>query len=328
VPADTEEGARPRLLEQVRRACRARQFSPRTAEAYSGWVRRYVRYHGMRHPADLDGDHVAGFLTHLANEGRVSPSTQSQAGSALLFLYREVLGRSIAAPDAVVRPPKQPRLPVVLTRGEVRAVLAELAGTKRLVAALMYGSGLRLNEALQLRVKDVDVDRRELRVRDGKGGRDRITMLPASLIPDVTHQLARVRRQHRQAGSADSTGPVLVPLPAAFERKAPDAARQLAWQWLFPAARAHPDPATGGRRRHHLHETAIQRSVAEAVRRSGIMKRATCHTFRHSFATHLLESGYDIRTIQELLGHRNVKTTMIYTHVLNRGGLGVRSPLE
>jgi integron integrase len=322
---ENEADPKPRLLEQVRRACRARQFSDRTADAYTGWVRRYVIFHGKRHPAQLDGHAVAAFLTHLATDGNVGVSTQSQAASALLFLYREVLGLTIRPPEGVVRPRKPRRLPVVLTRGETIAVLSELAGTKRLVASLLYGAGLRLMEALQLRVKDIDLTRNEIVVRSGKGGADRITMLPAAVAPDLKRQIARVSRQH----DADvARGGGWVALPAAFRRKSPAAARQLAWQWLFPASRHHVDDETGERRRHHLHETAVQRAVTEAVRRSNLTKRATCHTFRHSFATHLLEDGYDIRTVQELLGHRNVKTTMIYTHVLNRGGRGVKSPLD
>jgi integron integrase len=322
---ENEPDPKPRLLEQVRRACRARQFSDRTADAYTGWVRRYVIFHGRRHPAELDARAVAAFLTHLATDGNVGVSTQSQAASALLFLYREVLGLTIRPPEGVVHPHKPRRLPVVLTRGETIAVLSEMAGTKRLVASLLYGAGLRLMEALQLRVKDIDPARNEIVVRSGKGGADRITMLPAALAPDLKRQVARVGRQH----DADLTrGGGWVALPAALRRKSPAAARQLAWQWLFPASRHYVDDETGERRRHHLHETAIQRAVTEAVRRSNLTKRATCHTFRHSFATHLLEDGYDIRTVQELLGHRNVKTTMIYTHVLNRGGRGVKSPLD
>lgn len=323
--ADARGTGRPKLLEQVARACRARQYSARTAEAYAGWVRRYVLYHGRRHPAELGGDHVAAFLSHLANDGGVATATQSQAASALLFLYREVLGLEVDVPPGIARPHRTRRVPVVLTRGEVAAVLAELSGTKRLVAALMYGSGLRLMEALQLRIKDVDLTRREITVRHGKGGSDRITMLPAALVPELKRQMAKVRQQHEK-DTARGAGAVV--LPTALARKMPGAARQYGWQWLFPAGREHTDPTTGERRRHHLHESAVQRAVTDAVRSSRIGKRATCHTFRHSFATHLLDSGYDIRTVQELLGHRNVKTTMIYTHVLNRGGRGVTSPFD
>ena len=255
----------------------------------------------------------------------MSTATQNQAASALLFLYREVLCRTIDPPQGVVRPRKQRRLPVVVTHGEVAAVLRELTGTRRLVAELLYGSGLRLLEGLQLRVKDLDLERDEITVRRGKGGHDRVTVLPSALRQDLNRQLKRVRAQH-EADCRRGAG--WVEVPNALDRKAPAAARELQWQWLFPATRCYTHEATGQRRRHHLHESAIQRAVTEAVRSAGITKRASCHTFRHSFATHLLEDGYDIRTIQELLGHRSVKTTMIYTHVLNRGGRGVRSPLD
>lgn len=316
---------KPRLLVQVRRACRARQYSPRTEAAYTSWIRRYVHYHGLRHPEEMGEPEMAAFLSHLANDRNVGTSTQNQAASALLFLYREVLGRTIEPPGDVVRPRKPRRLPIILTRQEVQIVLAHLDGTKRLVASLLYGSGLRLLEALQLRVKDVDLMRRELTVRRGKGGHDRLTILPDGLRPDLHKQIQRVRAQHEhdiRNGAGWAT------MPPALARKLPRAGRELQWQFVFPAARTQTDPRTGQRFRHHLHESAIQRAVKEAVRRAGITKRATCHSFRHSFATHLLEDGCDIRTIQELLGHRNVKTTMIYTHVLNRGGHGVRSPLD
>jgi integron integrase len=279
----------------------------------------------MRHPAELGADDVVAFLTHLATDFDVATSTQSQAASALMFLYREVLGLPVHPPEGVIRPGRHRRVPVVLTREEATAVIMELTGTQRLVTALLYGSGLRLMEALQLRVKDVDTARNEITVRSGKGGDDRITMLPAALTAELRRQMARVRQTHE---SDVACGAGFVALPTALRHKIPGASRQLPWQWLFPAARHHVDRETGERRRHHLHETAVQRAVTAAVRRAGITKRATCHTFRHSFATHLLEDGYDIRTVQELLGHRNVRTTMIYTHVLNRGGRGVRSPLD
>jgi integron integrase len=268
---------------------------------------------------------VTAFLTHLANERGVSASTQRQAASALLFLYDEVLGAAVALPDGVARPRKARRLPVVLTRDEVRALLEQLHGTHRLVACVLYGSGLRLMEGMRLRVKDMDPRCGELIVRGGKGGHDRVTTLPTSIADALVVQIERVRAVHEQ-DIADGAG--WVDLPGAYGVKAPRAARELGWQYLFPASRTHRDRHTDQRRRHHLHESAVQRAVKVAARRAGIVKRATCHTLRHSFATHLLEDGYDIRTIQELLGHRSVRTTMIYTHVLNRGGRGVRSPLD
>jgi integron integrase len=316
---------KPKLLEQVRQACRTRQYSRNTADAYVGWIRRYVLHHGRRHPAELGPDDVAAYLSHLANEGNVSASTQNQAASALLFLYRAVLALAMEVPHGVVRPRRPRRLPVVLTRAEAAAVLRELTGASRLVALLLYGAGLRLLEALHLRIKDIDTTRCEIIVRHGKGGDDRITMLPTSLRRAVERQMSQVREVH----DADlRRGAGWVALPGALSRKFPGASRQPQWQWLFPASRVHVDQQSGERRRHHFHETAVQRAVTAAVRAAGVNKRASCHTFRHSFATHLLEDGYDIRTVQELLGHRNVKTTMIYTHVLNRGGLGVRSPLD
>ncbi|HEU5211117.1 MAG TPA: integron integrase [Longimicrobiales bacterium] len=314
----------PRLLAQVRIAIRVRQFSPRTEQAYVAWIRRFVLHHGKRHPAQLDAGAVEAYLAHLASR-RVSASTQRQAASAILFLYREVLRQPMELPGRVARPAIPKRLPVVLSRSEVAMVLAELRGTHRLVASLLYGAGLRLLEALQLRIKDVNLDRKEIAVRDGKGGHARIAILPAALRTDLRRQIRKVTRQHVN-DLRDDAG--WVELPGAMSIKSPEAGRSLQWQWLFPAARRYLDEETGQHRRHHLHETAVQRAVSTAVRNAGIRSRATCHTFRHSFATHLLEDGYDIRTIQELLGHRNVKTTMIYTHVLNRGGRGVRSPLD
>lgn len=314
----------PKLLTQVREAIRARQFSPRTEQAYVAWIRRYVVHHGKRHPAQLGEREVEEFLTHLATR-HVSASTQRQAASAVLFLYREVLRQQVELPGRIARPATPQRLPVVMSRGEVVKVLAELSGTHRLVASLLYGAGMRLLEALQLRIKDINLDRREIAVRAGKGGHSRIAILPAALRPDLRRQISTVERQHT---NDLRHGAGWVALPGAMSTKSPEAGRSLQWQWLFPAARTYYDEPTGQRRRHHLHETAVQRAVTAAVRSANIRSRATCHTFRHSFATHLLEDGYDIRTIQELLGHRNVKTTMIYTHVLNRGARGVRSPLD
>jgi integron integrase len=279
----------------------------------------------MRPPAELGAADVTRFLTHLASAGRVSASTQTQALSALLFLYRQVVGRELEPLGGMVRASQPVRLPVVLTREEVRAVLDALGGVPRLVAALMYGSGLRLLEALQIRVKDLDFGTAEMVVRRGKGGKDRITMLPESLCGELKAQLARVRRLH-QRDLASGGG--AAPLPGAFHRKSPGAAKEWGWQYLFPASRRYLDPGSGMWFRHHLHESVVQRAVKRAVQEVGIAKRATCHSFRHSFATHLLQDGYDIRTVQELLGHRDVATTMVYTHVLNRGGYGVRSPAD
>lgn len=316
---------KPRLLDEVRRACRARQFSQRTAEVYAGWVRRYVLFHRRRHPRDLDSASVAAYLTHLADDRGVSASTQRQAASALLFLYREVLAMPMDVPPGVARPGRRRGLPTVLSRDEVAAVFTEMRGHTQLVAKLLYGSGLRLMEALNIRLKDLSFDRGEITVRSGKGGHDRVTMLPGVLEAQLRRQVAHVHKRH----AADvRNGAGWVALPDALARKMPNAGRDPAWQYLFPATRHYTDRETGQRRRHHLHETAIQRAVSAAGRQAGIAKRVTCHTLRHSFATHLLEDRYDIRTIQELLGHKSVKTTMIYTHVLNRGAGGVTSPLD
>jgi integron integrase len=314
-----------RILDRVRREIRARQFSLRTEEAYTGWVRRYLRFHRTADPLTLGSDEMAEFLTHLAVERRVSSSTQNQAASALLFLYREVLDIQVEPPRKVARPKSPRRLPVVLTPTEVRAVLGQMRGTQRLAATLLYGSGLRLLECLRLRAKDFDFERQEIVVREGKGDRDRVTMLPEVSLTALARHLRRVQERHEQDLEI---GAGWVQLPSALARKYPNAGREWAWQWVFPGSRVHHDQETGRGWRHHLHESSVQRAVKQAVRRSGVRKNASCHTFRHSFATHLLESGYDIRTVQELLGHRSVRTTMIYTHVLNRGGLGVRSPAD
>jgi integron integrase len=315
----------PRFLDRVRLVLQARHFSPRTEEAYVAWIRRFILFQGKRHPDRLGAPEVTGYLSHLASNRQVSASTQNQAFSALLFLYREVLGRELAGLDAVPRARLPAHLPVVLSRDEVAAVLGRLHGTTRLMASLMYGAGLRLLECCRLRVKDVDFERRELLVHDGKGRKDRVTVLPGRLVPALRAHLERVHRQHL----ADLQGEAgYVALPGALARKFPNANREWTWQWVFPATRLHTDGATGERRRHHLHETVLQREFAAAARAAQLTKTASCHTLRHSFATHLLETGYDIRTIQELLGHSDVSTTMVYTHVLNRGGRGVRSPLD
>jgi integron integrase len=300
-------------------------MSLRTEQAYLGWIRRYIRYHGVRHPRDLGEIDIIEFLTHLAEQESVTQSTQMQALSALLFLYREVLGRPVGDLRAVVRARTPTRLPVVLSRDEVKKLLANLSDDVQLVALLLYGCGLRLQEALNLRVKDIDFERREILVRRGKGARDRVTMVPQSAVEPLKRKLAFVERLHAHELER---GAGRVSLPGALERKAPAWASDPAWQWVFPGRREHRDPGTGEVRRHHLHETAVQRAVRKGVLEAGITKRATCHSLRHSFATHLLEDGYDIRTVQELLGHTDVSTTMIYTHVLNRGGRGVRSPAD
>ncbi len=315
----------PTLLVRLRRAIRQRHYSRRTEETYVGWVKRFVIFHGRRHPAELGAAEVSSFLSHLATDRHVSASTQNQALSALLFLYRAVLAKDLGELPSLVYAKRSRRLPAVLTRDEVRALLARLSGPKWLVAALLYGSGLRLLEGLRLRVKDVDFASKQLVVRSGKGDRDRVTMLPESIAPALGEHLRKVKVQHER-DRADGAG--RVELPDALARKYQEAAGEWSWQWVFPATRHYVDPRTGDRRRHHLHESVIQRAFREAVRASGIAKRASCHTLRHSFATHLLAAGYDIRTVQQLLGHRDLRTTMIYTHVMNRGGLAVQSPAD
>ena len=312
------------LLTQARAGLAARHYSRRTEEMYCQWARRYIRFHALRHPAEMGEGEIDAFLTHLAVDERVSASTQTQALSALLFLYRHVLGREVGNLD-LVRANVPRRLPVVLTREEVRRLLAGLEGEPRLVSSLLYGSGLRLMEGLRLRVCDVEPGRGELLVRNGKSGRDRVTMLPRSLGPALEGQMARARDLHEPDLAA---GWGRVELPGALARKYPRAPWEWRWQWVFPQQRRWRNRENGEQGRHHLHETIVQRAVTAGVRRSGIAKHATCHTLRHSFATHLLEDGYDIRTIQELLGHKDVRTTMIYAHVLNRGGQGVRSPID
>ncbi len=317
--------SRPKLIPLVRSRLRVRHMSLRTEQAYLAWIRRYVRFHGVRHPEELTDVDIVDFLTDLAEHRGVTQSTQSQALSALLFLYRDVLQRSVGNVRAVVRARAPSRLPVVLSREEVARLLGLLTGDVHLVAFLLYGSGLRLLEALTLRIKDVDFTRCEILVRQGKGTKDRVTMVPASAVALLKRKIAAVRRLH----DADlAAGGGRVELPDALAAKAPTWATDFGWQWLFPARKRYVDSRTGELRRHHLHETAVQRAVRSAVQAAEITKRATCHSLRHSFATHLLEDGYDIRTVQELLGHTDVSTTMIYTHVLNRGGRGVRSPAD
>jgi integron integrase len=317
--------AKPRLLGRVRCAIREHHYSPRTEQAYVHWIRRFIFFHGLRHPAELGAEQLSAFLSSLAVRDRVSASTQNQALAALLFLYRKVLGQDFPWLDDLVRAKGPSRLPVVLTRREVRALLSHLQGAPRLMATLLYGSGLRLLECCRLRVKDVDFGRSQVLVRRGKGDKDRVSVLPAAIRPELAAHLERVRQQH---ASDLAAGAGWVELPAALERKLLSAGRDWAWQWVFPATRIHLHRESGQRRRHHLHETVVQQAVRRALLGSGIAKRATCHSLRHSFATHLLEDGSDIRTVQELLGHQDVATTMIYTHVLNRGPAGVRSPAD
>ncbi|MCB1008220.1 MAG: integron integrase [Acidobacteria bacterium] len=329
--ARAEPERAPGLLARVVLEARRRRLSLATERAYRDWVRRFVHFHGRRHPRELDAADVAAFLTHLATERKVAASTQNQALAALLFLYRDVLAIDLGELPEATRARRPKRLPTVLSRSEARHLLEAMRQRGRdahvswLVASLLYGGGLRLNEALRLRVQDLDFDRFELTVRAGKGDRDRRTMLPATLVEPLRAHLVRAHQLHR-ADLAAGRGNVA--LPHALATKLPGAAREWVWQWAFPSPKLATDPYTGREARHHVYPERIQRAVRAAAQRAGLAKRVTCHTLRHSFATHLLEAGYDIRTVQELLGHRQVSTTMVYTHVLNRGGLGVRSPLD
>ena len=315
----------PRLLDRVRAAARVRHLSLRTEKAYSDWIRRFVLFHKKRHPAEMGAEEVRQFLSHLAVEGRVSASTQNQALCALLFLYRDVLLVELPFVEGIPRARRPARVPVVFARDEVGRVLSHLSGAYRLIAGLLYGAGLRLMECGRLRVKDLDFGYMEITVRDGKGEKDRRTILPRPLAEPLRLRLERVRLLHEQ-DLREGRGEVY--LPYALGRKYPNAAKDWAWQYVFPSAKLSIDPRSGVTRRHHASADSVQREVKRAIRAAGITKRGGCHTLRHSFATHLLEDGYDIRTIQELLGHADVRTTMIYTHALNKGGRGVRSPLE
>ena len=314
-----------KLLDQVRDKIRVKHYSIRTETQYVQWIRRFILFHGKRHPKEMGAAEAEAFLTHLAVDGNVSASTQNQALSALLFLYREVLGMELPWLDHVVRAKKPQRLPTVLNREEVSLVLERMEGTYSLMAHLLYGTGMRLMECCRLRVKDVDFRQREILIRDGKGGKDRVTLLPETLIKPLQEYLVKRRRLYEDDLSKAMAE---VYLPDALARKYPNAAHEWAWQYVFPSGSYSVDPRCGRERRHHIDEKLLQRAMKKAVNLSGITKLATPHTLRHSFATHLLENGYDIRTVQELLGHSDVSTTMIYTHVLNKGGKGVVSPLD
>ena len=321
----THDSSAPRLLNQVRDRIRRKHYSIRTEEAYLHWVKAFVRFHGMKHPANMGAAEVESFLTYLAVERHVSSSTQNQALSALLFLYREVLEIQLPWLDGIQRSKRPKRMPVVLTREEVTDVLDRLDGTTALILKLAYGTGMRIMEVVRLRVKDDEFARGEILIREGKGFKDRVTMLPDSLMLQLRDHLARVRSLHER-DCKEGLGEVF--LPFALARKYPKAARDWGWQYVFPSSKLSVDPRSGREGRHHADPQNLQRRMRQAVQAAGITKPATPHTLRHSFATHLLESGYDIRTVQELLGHKDVQTTMIYTHVLNRGGRGVKSPLD
>ena len=323
-----EAGGRPakyRLLQQVRHAVRTRGYSVRTEKTYVGWIRRFILFHSRRHPISMGDAEIREFITHLAVTDRVAPATQNQALAAILFLFKRVLRKPVGFVEGIVHSKTSRKLPVVLMPDEVRRILEKLVGTPRLCAVLMYGSGLRVHEAVSLRVKDVDFARSEITVRAGKGNKDRRVPLPQSVAGALRKQILRVEKQFARDLGAGLRGAAL---PGALLTKYPNADRELAWQYVFPAQRVYTEAKTGIRRRHHYHQSAVQRAVAIAVREAHLTKPATCHSLRHSFATHLLENGTDIRTIQELLGHTDLRTTMIYTHVLNRGAMGVKSPAD
>ena len=313
------------LFEVAREGIRTRHLAFRTEQAYLYWMRRYVKFHGRRHPRDMGAAEVEAFLTHLAVGAKVGASTQNQALQALLFLYRQVLGIELPWLENVTRASRPKRLPVVLSVAEVRSVLAQLDGTAWLLASVLYGGGLRLMEAHRLRVKDLVIERGEIIVRDAKGGKDRVTVLPLTIVPQIREHLAKLFARFERQRKLNEPG---VSLPTALARKYPNAAIEWGWQWIFPASSLCRDPYTGRPTRHHQHEKMLQRAVQIAVRKAGILQPASCHTFRHCFATHLLEAGSDIRTVQELLGHADVRNTMIYTHVTRKGAMGVKSPLD
>ncbi|MBN1146538.1 MAG: integron integrase [Anaerolineales bacterium] len=315
----------PKLLDQVRQAIRTKGYSIRTEQAYVNWVERFILFHQKRHPAQMGAVEIEAFLTHLAVNANVAASTQNQAFSAILFLYREVLHKELPAKIQAVRAKTPQRLPVVLSKQETRSLLNGLSGVHLLMARLLYGSGLRLMECVRLRVKDIDFERRQIVVRDGKGEKDRVTLLPGGLIEDLQRHLRHVKLIHED-DLQDGFGSVY--LPYALERKYPNTTQEWGWQWLFPASKRSIDPRSGLERRHHRDESGLQKAIRSAARKAGLVKPVGPHTLRHCFAAHLLEAGYDIRTVQELLGHKDLSTTMIYTHVLNRGPNAVRSPLD
>jgi integron integrase len=317
--------AKPKLLDVVRDKIRAKHYSYRTEQQYLAWIRRFILYNEKRHPRDMSAPEVERFLTHLAVDRQVSASTQNQALAAVLFMYRDVLEIELPWLENIVRARMPQRVPVVLPRRDVQALLAELDGQFHLVTQLLYGSGLRLMEVLRLRVKDIDFEYSQLVVRDGKGQKDRVTILPDSVLAPLRAHLQGVQTQHRQALARGYGG---VELPFALAEKYPHCQTDWGWQYVFPAARPTSDPRTGARRRHHLHETSVQRAIRLAARRVGILKPVGPHTMRHCFATHLLERGYDIRTVQQLMGHADVRTTQIYTHVMKKGAGAVKSPLD
>ncbi len=322
---DTPKPTKPKLLDQVRAAIRRKHYSYRTEKSYLDWAKRYIIFHQMRHPQDMGGPEIEAFLTYLAVERRVAASTQNQALNALLFMYKNVLGIDLDYRIDAVRATRPKRLPTVLTKEEARRVLHEMTSPHQLMANLLYGSGLRLMECLQLRIKDIDFEQHQILVRNGKGQKDRVTILPQRLKSDLQDQLRRAKSLH----DYDLTkGQITVSLPFALARKYPNANREWMWQYVFGAKSPSKDPYSDKICRHHSHQSSLQKAVRRAAKQTRIPKHITCHTFRHSFATHLLEAGYDIRTVQELLGHKDVRTTMIYTHVLNRGGLAVRSPID
>ena len=314
----------PKLLDQARGILRAKRYSLSTEQSYINWMKRFILFHNKRHPKDMGEAEISQFVTYLAVKENVAASTQNQALCAIIFLYTYVLKMDVGDLN-IYWAHKPKRLPTVLSQDEVKRALDQLSGTNKIMASLLYGAGLRLSECLNMRVKDIDFEQNQIIVRSGKGEKDRTTILPKSLIPDLKKQIERVKRLHEQDLKAGFDS---IYLPYALEKKYPNAGLELGWRFLFPAPHISTDPRTGIRRRHHIYETVLQKAVKTAVRKAGITKHATCHTLRHSFATHLLEAGYDIRTIQTLLGHKSLETTMIYTHVINKGGMGVKSPMD